>query len=302
MPLDSDIQQKQTGILEDVVTVPLGSGLETTWRSILVGGLASLMLIAVGVADTVGLRYVELTGLYLIIPLFVALRFRSRMFYPVATVSALSYVSSQLAVGLSEHANKESLLVVAINMFVQLTVAGALVALVQTLNIVQRTAVTDFLTGTLNRRGMDEFAPRLMSYAAAKRISMAAIVIDVDNFKALNDTYGHDAGDQVLQAVGEVLTSTRKRNTLIVRTGGDEFLVLMAVHSDHEAQAMARSLRKRLRDRLAKLGLPASASVGIAVVKRIPDSLEVLLQMADAKMYQAKTRVRAVVNAREYVA
>lgn len=287
--------------LDDAVVVPLGTGYETTWSSILIGVCACITLILVGIADTVGLEHVELTGLYLIVPLYVALRYRSRMFYPVATFAAIAYLSSQIANIVFQHGSQESLITIAINTAVQLIAASILVVLVQTLRIVQRSAITDYLTGTMNRRGLYELAPKLMATAAFRRWAMVAIAVDLDDFKLVNDCYGHDAGDEILQAVGEVLLQNRRRYSISVRTGGDEFLILAAVRDTREGQAIARHLRLRLQERLSKASIPASASVGIAIMRQVPNSLDELLIQADAQMYRAKSEGKAVAEMRSDV-
>ena len=288
--------------LDDVVVVQWGSGFETTWGSVLIGVASCILLVFIALADTVGLEHVELTGLYFIVPLYVALRYRSRMFYPVAAFSAVAYLASQIAVVVWHSGSKETVIAMAINSVVQLSVAFALMALIQTLRIVQRSAITDYLTGTYNRRGLSEYAPRLMAAASVRRWTIAAIAVDLDDFKRVNDRFGHDAGDEILQAVGEILTQNRRKHSLSVRTGGDEFLVLAAVRDAREGQAYARHLRLRINQRLSKASVPATASVGIAMMRHVPHTLDELLSLADAQMYREKSVAKAAVTIPEPIA
>jgi diguanylate cyclase (GGDEF)-like protein len=145
-------------------------------------------------------------------------------------------------------------------------------------------ATHDALTGLLNRRGFHAAS------ATALRDGAAVLVIDVNHFKSVNDTYGHSIGDEVLQAVGRAL-STGHEDGVVGRTGGDEFVVLLPSGDLDTAE--------RVRDRLQSLAVPLpddgppltiSASVGIGVVGP-GESLDDALAAVDAAMYAAKRQV-----------
>ncbi len=146
-------------------------------------------------------------------------------------------------------------------------------------------AERDELTGALNRRFMARFEARM---EADRRMGdVAAILFDLNEFKAVNDTYGHDAGDEVLRGVGRELRTAVRIPDLVVRWGGDEFLVLLPGASLAAAAARAEELVARLRQLrfgppLQDVAVRASAGVGVL------DSTPIELGTIDNAMYAAK--------------
>lgn len=157
----------------------------------------------------------------------------------------------------------------------------------------QQMAVRDALTGLLNRRGLD-----LGLAAAFERLShepdlvIAVLQVDLDFFKQVNDTYGHDAGDRVLRRVARVLEDAVRRTDLVARPGGDEFtVVLIGVDGVGKPEAIARQIIDRVNQpidigdgALAHVG----ASIGIALVGGTETSPVAALHRADEAMYAAK--------------
>ncbi len=274
----------------------MAPGIVTNSRSLWIAVVSFALLIAVGLADTVGLKGVELAGLYVLIPLFVGLKERSRMVYPVALFSCLIYSGSQAASTILQGADRNSSLVLLINSAVQISVLGAGMILVHTLQVLHRTALIDHLTGVMNRRGLAEAAPRVVRNAVVRRKQLCAMTIDVDAFKNLNDTLGHEAGDQVLRAIGSALNGFRRRNGLAVRMGGDEFLLILTVDSEHEARALTHALRYQVKAKIKETGLPATITIGMAFSAKAPESIEELINQADRAMYQNKVTTHAAVE------
>ncbi|WPZ33596.1 GGDEF domain-containing protein [Thalassobaculum sp. OXR-137] len=162
-------------------------------------------------------------------------------------------------------------------------------------------SVTDELTGVMNRRGFDMQLRKSM--AQQKRHSQdsedngggVVLMIDLDRFKAVNDTYGHAAGDELLRLVAGVLTRDVRASDTVSRLGGDEFAVLMPDLDAADGLARAKRLEKRLNaTRLSwgELVLPVSASVG-AVSFRPQDRPAEVLNRADEIMYRRKAERRA---------
>jgi diguanylate cyclase (GGDEF)-like protein len=143
-------------------------------------------------------------------------------------------------------------------------------------------AITDPLTGLTNRRGLEHAVDRLTT-----RRPFALLAIDVDNLKAINDGYGHAAGDALLVAIGHVLASVARKGETLARIGGDEFVLLMPDASEEAPAVVAR----RAEGAVAGLNLPtgpASVSVGWAS-GAVGDDPYLVLQRADARLYAAKT-------------
>jgi diguanylate cyclase (GGDEF)-like protein len=152
-------------------------------------------------------------------------------------------------------------------------------------------ALTDDLTDLPNRR---QFRRRLDHGIAEARVdgsSMALLVIDIDHFKELNDTLGHQAGDLLLRQIGPRLAETLRSADTVARLGGDEFAVVLAAQTDGQAAA---SVADKLRGAIGRpfevsgLSLHVSASVGIALWPSDAGDGEELLRRADVAMYQAK--------------
>lgn len=151
-------------------------------------------------------------------------------------------------------------------------------------------AVTDELTGLYNRYYMRDELRRMSAHAARRDRPFAIVSLDVDGLKAVNDSRGHQAGDALLRAIADALRTVLRSEDIAVRTGGDEFVVLLPDADRGEAVKVAY----RLRQRIAALGdHGAGVSSGIAVWRRGTDPDEALRQ-ADEELYRAKaTRAAA---------
>ncbi|BDU74368.1 diguanylate cyclase [Mesoterricola silvestris] len=164
---------------------------------------------------------------------------------------------------------------------------GQLKALNEVLQLASR---TDSLTGIPNRRAMMEDLHAELLRTQRDGGSMAVIMADVDRFKAVNDTYGHEAGDQVLVALAQALRGALRAYDVCARWGGEEFLVLLPATARQGALEVGEKLRKAA----AALSVPAAEtrvtvglSVGLAVLER-GESMDALIRRADAAMYLAK--------------
>ena len=161
-----------------------------------------------------------------------------------------------------------------------------------------RLSVTDPLTNLANRRQFDAIMPVRWKEAMEKNTCLGLMVIDIDNFKAYNDYYGHQAGDQCLCRVAASLEATSRDADLVVRFGGEEFVVLMANASPEAIQPAA----ERIRCSVEALQIPnhgvsnqgiVTISVGIAVQSpTVGASPAELLSQADAALYEAKRKGR----------
>jgi two-component system cell cycle response regulator len=151
-------------------------------------------------------------------------------------------------------------------------------------------AVTDGLTGLRNRRYITSHLEGLLRASGA-----ALLMVDVDRFKAVNDTHGHAAGDEVLREVAQRLKQPLRATDVVARFGGEEFVVAMAAADAEEAMQVAERLRQSLvetpveLDRMAPLYI--TASIGVAV-SRPGDRLHDLTSAADAALYRAKAKGR----------
>ncbi len=149
-------------------------------------------------------------------------------------------------------------------------------------------ARTDALTGLCNLQGTVESAT---AYLQEEGEQAALLFIDLDNFKNINDTLGHSAGDQLLQEVAKILLAHVRRYDLVGRIGGDEFLVyLRHVSSVDIARQRATQLHEAINDLSQIIGITVSCSIGIAFAPADGTDYTTLIKCADYRTYQAKSR------------
>ena len=163
-----------------------------------------------------------------------------------------------------------------------------------------RDARTDARTGLLNAAAWQEAAAAEITRAVRARLPLAMVLLDIDHFKAVNDTHGHLAGDQVLRAVAGIITSQLRDYDIAGRYGGEEFAVLLP----HTQPGQARRIAERLRMAVAAARLTASAgdgpparlrvtvSAGVASLADCGPGLQALIAAADAALYDAKAAGR----------
>jgi len=165
---------------------------------------------------------------------------------------------------------------------------------------IKHLAFFDQLTGLPNRRLLADRLKQALSASCRHNHCGALLFIDLDNFKTLNDTLGHDQGDLLLQRVAERLAKCVREGDTVARLGGDEFVVMLETLSDsmQEAASHAEMIGEKI---IASLGQPyhfsgyehhSSASIGIAMFLGCNDNAEELLKRADMAMYQAKSAGR----------
>lgn len=153
---------------------------------------------------------------------------------------------------------------------------------------IRRLTVTDPLTRVLNRRGLMASLRMAASYSDRRSVPLSIVCFDVDHFKRVNDTFGHDAGDRVLRHVAKVATACCRKEDLVARAGGEEFVVVLPGTREDQALVVAERLRGRLASTAAPgCGISVTASFGVA--QRAPgEPSEDLIHRADSALYEAK--------------
>jgi len=181
----------------------------------------------------------------------------------------------------------------------------------------ERLATIDELTEVLNRRGLFEELKRLGHFVIRSKKRLYLLMIDIDHFKRVNDTYGHRVGDEVLKELARRIKSELRPYDVVGRYGGEEFLVAFVQETDCDARDVAERLRKKVADEpffvFNQLSLPVTISVGAAAFDPVTRRLGVevrdeelnkalveSIEMADRALYQAKmqgrNRVVAYIN------
>jgi diguanylate cyclase len=157
-------------------------------------------------------------------------------------------------------------------------------------------ASTDPLTGLFNRRHVDRELSRICSFARRRREPVSVVVLDVDHFKTINDTFGHGAGDDVLAGIAEHLRRQTRDEDVIGRLGGDEFVVILAATDRTGAEQLAERVWAAIGTAGIDTGAgPAAVTVSVGVATGDGSDPAELLRNADAALYAAKAAGRNVV-------
>jgi len=155
--------------------------------------------------------------------------------------------------------------------------------------------LTDPMTGLNNRRFLEEYVETLVASVQRKRSHAAILMLDLDYFKMVNDTYGHDAGDAVLKALSTVLKQSVRASDLVIRYGGEEFLIILIDTVGEAAERVADNIRvavENLKVQVAGIILQKTISIGISDFPTDSETFWQAVKFADVALYQAKERGR----------
>jgi diguanylate cyclase (GGDEF)-like protein len=198
------------------------------------------------------------------------------------------------------------------NKFLMSVITGTIIVLILLLYVsirerslklkMSRLAMTDDLTGCPNRRNAMYQAKVMLSNQVNKKDSMIIAILDVDNFKAINDTYGHDIGDKALQNLTLIVTEALRETDVMGRYGGEEFIILLPNAGEKEIRMIFSRIQSALKNHICEyhgeiIALPITVSIGAAIVSHVPDELAEkeqklllhnIIKKADNKTYEAK--------------
>jgi diguanylate cyclase (GGDEF)-like protein len=160
---------------------------------------------------------------------------------------------------------------------------------------IRRIAGTDALTGCHNRMAFDDIERREIQRHRRYGVPISVIFVDVNHFKRLNDTLGHDRGDETLRQIGAMLRRHVRETDYVIRWGGDEFVLLLACH-EPEARTKAEELKAAIETEglSTAMRVPLGLSTGVAEVARDATSVTDAIRMADNRMYMEKAAQRMV--------
>ena len=144
------------------------------------------------------------------------------------------------------------------------------------------------MTGAANRRAFFESAQIEIDRTHRYKHPFTLAYIDIDDFKQINDTLGHEAGDRVLRLYGSTLVKNIRSTDVLARIGGDEFVLLLSETGYDQAHTVIEKVNDLLLERMAKAKLPATHSIGVVTFLRPPSSVDDLLKKADGVMYTVK--------------
>ncbi|MDY0117361.1 MAG: GGDEF domain-containing protein [Sulfurimonadaceae bacterium] len=158
------------------------------------------------------------------------------------------------------------------------------------------TSLKDGMTGLYNRRFLEEFIDKLMGQASRLSQTYHVLMLDVDFFKMVNDTYGHDVGDKVIVALANIIRDSIRESDLAIRYGGEEFLVMLHNATDEGALKIARNIHERFGAIVFEVGVGESIqktiSIGIAKFPTDGDTIWKCIKYADTALYAAKNTGR----------
>jgi diguanylate cyclase (GGDEF)-like protein len=148
----------------------------------------------------------------------------------------------------------------------------------------------DFLTKIYNRRYVIHTFPKLSALVDRKNEKLSLFLIDVDNFKLINDTHGHETGDTALQRISNILLLSTSKSDIIARWAGDEFLIIAPFTDENSKDILINRINKELKKSSEELNLDISVSIGTSEYPYDAKTLDVLLNIADQNMYKLKSQ------------
>ncbi len=156
-------------------------------------------------------------------------------------------------------------------------------------------AYTDPLTGAYNRTALNNAMQREWKLAQRQQTPLSILMLDIDHFKHINDTYGHPAGDTALVKIADCLRQGIRASDILFRFGGEEFVILLSNTDTEGATLLAQRLRRRIRDMDCSdiaPNLRITASIGVATLNHPEETPEQMLKRADDALYRAKHQGR----------
>ena len=170
--------------------------------------------------------------------------------------------------------------------------AASIIEAKYTLNLMKQSSITDQLTGLYNRRYLEEILDKIAASAIREKSLLGVLMIDIDYFKKVNDTLGHDAGDEVLSQLAKVLVNTVRDSDFVVRFGGEEFIVILQnVKTEEGIIKVAEKIRETFKDLKITVNgktLNKTVSIGVSVFPEDTNKIWESIKFADLALYEAK--------------
>ena len=157
-------------------------------------------------------------------------------------------------------------------------------------------ANTDSLTGAMNRRSFNQIAEKKMILAEVNRRPYTMVYIDLDNFKAINDTLGHATGDLVLKTVVDTIQTQIRNTDYLARLGGDEFAILLMDIDQENAKIIVERIQFSLLEKMKTNKWNTTFSIGALTVLSMPESVDQLIRETDTLMYEVKSKGRNAIQ------
>ncbi len=261
----------------------------TRWRLAMWTDLGMVPLALVVDSDVLSPAYL----VFLIVILGNGMRYGMR-FFTEAVIGAFLISAAVVAWRLGEFAYSPSMHLIFFGVFGSIFIlyAYSLTAkLERSRRQLEHESALDILTGLLNRRGLYEKADGLLQSVGVEGQPLSVLFADLDGFKAVNDRFGHDAGDKVLKQIAVIIHAHSRDSDIVSRYGGDEFVILLPDASVVEARLVAQRLRSAVTDWSQANSIPLGVSIGLGGVPEDGRDLQGVLKQVDQRMYQGKHAV-----------
>jgi diguanylate cyclase (GGDEF)-like protein len=260
--------------------------------------IALLSLLVVGYVDFITGHELSLSAFYLLPISFVALRFGRSAGVLTAVISAVMETSVHILWGGFYYSK---VLIhfwnMGILMAIYIVIALLIASLIKAYERERLSARKDFLTGIGNWQSFAELGGREIERAKRYNIILSLAYIDCDNFKTVNDVFGHETGDKVLREVAATLRENVRAADIVARLGGDEFVILLTDGGGAErAEIAVRKLQNLLLGNMMKNNWDVTFSIGIATFAEPPTSIESVVKQADLLMYEVKKTGRNAIK------
>jgi diguanylate cyclase (GGDEF)-like protein len=262
--------------------------------------LALLLLFCIGVLDYVFGLAISLSFFY-ILPVGIATWYGNReMGVLCAVLTDLPMLAEQAGRDYSAHRPGVLLWTLFLQTGTMLVVVALLARIRALLRHEAALARTDPLTGLLNRRGFIERLDYLVHLAAREDIGFALAYIDIDDFKEINDRYGHEEGDRALRVTSKVLMTATRHSDVAGRLGGDEFALLLPGLDRDKAAFLMHELHELFRLTFQGERLALTCSIGCVAFGAVIPDVAAAIRAADALMYEVKRRGKDSVCVKDY--
>jgi len=245
-----------------------------------------------GVFDALTGNEITVSLFYLIPVVMVTWAVNQKTGLLMSFVSALTLLAAELAA--SQAASHP--LIYALNTVIRTIFYSFVTYLVAALHKSQReerlAARTDFVTGVVNARYFNELLQMEVERIRRYPHPITVVFIDIDNFKLVNDLFGHKMGDEVLRCIAGELKSQLRSTDFIARLGGDEFALLLPSARQADAEVVIAKVHSHLREEMRRRNLPVTFSMGAVTCVVPPYSAEQIINMADELMYEVKNTTK----------
>ena len=254
------------------------------------------MIVLLGVIDYLTAHEISISLFYIVPIVFSAWAVSRNMGLGMSVLSAVAWLFAEYAAG-ERYAHPSIYFwntIIRIGFFAIVTY---LVTELQKARAEERRAArTDFVTGAVNARYFNELLQREVERIRRYPHPITVVFIDVDNFKLVNDLFGHKIGDEVLRAIASELQSQLRKTDIIARLGGDEFVMLLPSAHQSDAEVVLSKIRPHLSTIMRERNWPVTFSMGAVTCVSPPYSAEHLVNMADELMYEVKKSTKDAIR------